>query len=635
MCGIAGFITTSSDDQDQSELLRAMTNQLAHRGPDGSNIWLSPTAGLGHRRLAIIDLNTGDQPMWDLDHEQIIVFNGEIYNYKELRSELLVRGYQFKTSSDTEIIPAVIKEWGISQGLLRLRGMFAFALYNTRTKSMLIARDRTGIKPIYWAKQNGTFFFASEAKSLLLNQNIDRKLDEVSLHDYLQTGYAITPRTIWKNIHFLPPGSWMEITPNGEKTGIYWQWHAKPDYRFKEKEWLDEFEATLNNALHYHLISDVPLGAFLSGGIDSSLTVAMLSSNHVNNLNTFNVSFDEQEFDEAPFALEVAQKFRTNHEQIHISLNNANPEILRACIEQFDEPFGDTASLPNYLLSQATTKKVKVVISGDGGDELLGGYPIYERLRRLKNLTNFHWANPLLGPAMKRLSLIPVSLVQKITRAWDHAQGTSAERLIKAIALRSEHEIKYTNDFMKLALSEGPTYTRTEKYIDNGIKDPIDQMLAFEMRLRLNSGYLRKTDVTSSAHGLETRVPFLDNNLLEFSERLPAEWKVRNGQTKYLGYKLAEKYELPKRIVRRKKHGFNLPFDHWSSAEPMRSYLNDTLMNPNARWRNILKPEMLYKPWALFMGKQDNNLLGRYEAYARVYSILALELWMQKWDIRL
>lgn len=634
MCGITGFISKKDSQSNNRQLLQAMTDQLAHRGPDGGDIWQNDIAGLGHRRLAIIDLNTGDQPMWDLSGEQVIVFNGEIYNYPELRRELEAYGHKFRTSSDTEMIPAVIKQWGIEKGLLRLRGMFAFALYNSKTKSMLLARDRTGIKPMYWTRRNDTVYFASEAKSLLTTKIAERRIDAVSLHDYLQTGYAITPRTAWKDIHFLPPGSWMEINPEGERSGTYWQWTAQPEDRYSETQWLNQFEETFSDSLRCHLLSDVPLGAFLSGGIDSSLVVAMLSNRHVKGLNTFNISFDELEFDEAPYALEVAEQYHTAHQQISLSLRNADPEILSKCIEQFDEPFGDTASLPNYLLSQATAQKVKVVISGDGGDEILGGYPIYQRLKQLEALTRFQWADPAIGPILKRLSNFPIALLQKICTAWDHSQGTSAERLIKAIALRTENEIPYTNAFKQAALAEGHTFQRTEKYLQVDIKDPIDQMLTFEMRLRLNSGYLRKTDITSSAHGLETRVPFLDNEMLAFAERLPSKWKVHNGKAKYLGYKLAEKY-LPLNIINRKKHGFNFPFDHWSSAEPMKGYLNDTLMNPNARWRELLQDTAIREPWAVFTKQRNSNALGRYGAYARVYSILSLELWLQKWGATL
>jgi asparagine synthase (glutamine-hydrolysing) len=634
MCGITGFIGKTESHPVGEQLLQAMTDQLAHRGPDGGAIWKNGMAGLGHRRLAIIDLHTGHQPMWDVAREQVIVFNGEIYNHLEIRRELEKLGHTFQTSSDTEIIPAAIKEWGIEKGLLRLRGMFAFALYNTKTGAMLLARDRTGIKPLYWTRQNHVIYFASEAKSLLNTNIAARKLDAVSLHDYLQTGYAISPRTAWSEIHFLPPGSWMEIKPDGERSGTYWQWTAKPEDRFTEAQWLEQFETVFSDSLRCHLLSDVPLGAFLSGGIDSSLVVSMLSSQHVKGLNTFNISFDEPEFDETPFAQEVADKYQTNHQQILVSLRNADPEILSRCIEQFDEPFGDTASLPNYLLSQATAQKVKVVISGDGGDEILGGYPIYQRFKQLQTLTRLQWADPAVGHVLKRLSNLPIPLLQKVYSAWDHAQGTSAQRLIKAIRLRAENEIFYTDAFKEAALAEGHTHQRTEKYLQSDIKDPIDQILTFEMRLRLNSGYLRKTDITSSAHGLETRVPFLDNEMLAFAERLPSKWKVHNGRAKYLGYKLAEKY-LPSNIINRKKHGFNFPFDHWSSAEPMKTYLHDTLLNPNARWRELLQDNAIREPWAVFTKQRQGGPLGRYGAYARIYSILSLELWLQKWGATL
>lgn len=632
MCGICGFTGSIEEKSIQQQRLQKMTDAIAHRGPDGGSWWLENGVGLGHRRLAIIDLHTGNQPMWDASREQVIVFNGEIYNYPELKQELEAKGHTFLTSSDTEIIMAAIKEWGIEQGLLRLRGMFAFGLYNIRTKKLLLARDRVGIKPMFWTQKNGAVCFASEIKSLLETGLVETKLDPASIHDYLALGFSIAPRTAWRDVHSLPPGSWMEFSPEGQRAGTYWQWTPRPDESISEQGWLDRFEEVLSDSLRCHLLSDVPLGAFLSGGIDSSLTVALLASRHVSDLNTFNVSFDDRAFDEAPFARMVAEQYKTNHHQISVSSKNADTELFVHALEQFDEPFADVASLPNYLLSQATAKHVKVVLSGDGGDEILGGYPFYKRLKQVEAAAKFRWADPVLHPALSALTGLRVPQAKKLLKFWESARGSASERLtmLNTLYLEAERFTNYTPAFREAVTANGATHTRVEPFIPADMKNPLDRMFALEFRMRLQNGYLRKVDITSSAHGLETRVPFLDNLMLEFSEILPARMKIKDGQLKYLGYRLAEKY-LPLQVVNRPKHGFNFPFDDWSSQPKTQAFLRDLLFNPQARWTQLLQPNFVEEVWAVFSGHRTSPILSRMGAYARVYSLTSLEIWLKKW----
>jgi asparagine synthase (glutamine-hydrolysing) len=631
VCGIAGYFDVAGSLGNTRQILLDMTNAIAHRGPDGCDVWQDEFAGLGHRRLAIIDLVTGHQPMWDATGKTIIVFNGEIYNYPELREELENRGHVFKTSSDTEVIPAAIREWGIEQGLLRLRGMFSFALYDTVKRSLILARDRVGIKPMFWTKKNGIVYYASEAKSLLLPGLAERALDPVSLHDYLSIGYAVTPRTAWRDIHFLPPGSWMEISLDGERIGRYWQWTPKPDLSTTEPEWLDKFESIFSDTLRCHLLSDVPLGAFLSGGIDSSLIVALLARKYVERLHTFNVSFDEAAFDEAPYARMVAQQYDTQHEEILVASQNATIDTLKNVMEQFDEPFADPASLPNYLLSEATAKRVKVVLSGDGGDELLGGYPVYRRHTEAERMSRLQWAGAVINPVLAGFKKMGFPLSDRVYRYWEHGKGPVAQRLERLFSLYSESERteKYTNDFLVTILGAGPTFSRLENLIPSDIADPFDRLFAFEFRMRLQGGYLRKVDITSSAFGLEIRVPFLDNEMLALSETLPIHMKIHGSQLKYLGYKLAGKY-LPQAVVNRRKHGFNFPFDNWSRSTAVKKFLKDLLFDPRAKWRHILKSEFLETAWNGFAG--NGNSLSRGRSYASIYSLSALELWLQKWN---
>ena len=636
MCGICGFAGITGKKESHQRLLQTMTDSLTHRGPDGGSLWLGDEVGLGHRRLAIIDLNTGDQPMWNADREQVIVFNGEIYNYPELKKELEAKGHKFLTASDTEVIPAALREWGVDEGLRRLRGMFAFALYNTKTKTLLLARDRVGIKPMFWTVKNGALYFASEAKALLQTKIVEPKMETASIHDYFALGYAISPRTCWRDIHFLPPGSWLEFTPQSQRQATYWQWSPRPDESISEQEWLERLEETLSDALRCHLLSDVPLGAFLSGGIDSSLAVALLARHHVKGLNTFNVSFDEQVYNEAPFARMVAEQYGTNHRGIAVSSANADPELLIQVIEQFDEPFGDPASLPNYMLSQATAKHVKVVISGDGGDEILGGYPLYKRLRQVEAWSRVQWIDPLLAAALSALTERRVPLASKFHKFWLSAQGGPSEHLTMLATLYTEAErfTHYTPAFGEMVTSAGATHTRVAAYVPAEARSPLDRMFALEFRLRLQCGYLRKVDITSSAHGLETRVPFLDNHMLELAEALPSRLKIKNGQLKYLGYRLAEKY-LPPQVVNRPKHGFNFPFDEWSRAPRIQAFLRGMLFSKTARWKQILQPNFLDEAWAVFSGERTSPLLSRMGAYNRVYALVALETWLQKWGLTL
>lgn len=632
MCGIVGYIGQFASQQEQENTLQAMTDRLAHRGPDGVATWCQPHVGLGHARLAIIDLNTGDQPMWDAARQHVIVFNGEIYNYPELYEELVKRGYKFLTTSDTEVIPAVIQEWGIEEGLMRLRGMFAFALFNVETQTLLLARDRVGIKPLYYARKSGTTFFASEPKSLLLEGLAERNIDPVSIHDYFALGFTVTPKTCWDSIRFLPPGSWLEIGPDGERSGKYWEWTPRPDYSLSESEWLSRFEATLNDAVRTHLLSDVPLGAFLSGGIDSSLVVALLSRNHVSGLDTFNVSFEETSFDEAPFANLVAEQYRTNHHQLQMAASMADPDLFVRSVGQFDEPFADVSSLPTYLLSQATSQHIKVVLSGDGGDELMGGYPHYIRLRWIEQLSRLQWMEPAVRPFFNAGRSLPSRLPHRLEKAWDTAQGPLIERLVKLQTYFSEEERAsgYTAAFRDLALAEGHTAFRLERFIPNGTSDPLDQLLTLEMRLRLQAGYLRKVDISSAAHGLEVRVPFLDNELLEFSEELPVALKVHGKDLKYLSQQLARKY-LPHETIDRPKHGFNLPFDTWANVGSMRNLLSELILAPQARWQEIFSEDFIRLPWAAFTKQVSTSALSRFMAYQRVFMLASLELWLQSW----
>jgi asparagine synthase (glutamine-hydrolysing) len=377
MCGISGFFGDIAKTSRAQACLTQMMNALAHRGPDGQDMWLGPEVGLAHNRLAIIDLNTGEQPMWDRARKNVIIFNGEIYNYPDLRAELERKGYAFDTQSDTEVIPASLDAWGIDEGLRRLRGMFAFALYNTETHRLLLARDRVGIKPLYIAQTPQGVLFASEQKALLTSDLVSRRVNLVALHDYLSQGFPITPDTCWADIQMLQPGSWLELSPAGTRRGHYWSWQPDHDESLDLDGAIEQVEHTFRDALRGHLLSDVPLAAFLSGGLDSSLIIAYLSQGLAPDINAFNMAFGDATYDENDAARAVAQHCGVQLHAINMQDFKGDADLFVRILNQYDEPFGDSSCLPTYLLAREMSRHVKVVISGDGGDETLGGYRRY------------------------------------------------------------------------------------------------------------------------------------------------------------------------------------------------------------------------------------------------------------------
>jgi asparagine synthase (glutamine-hydrolysing) len=632
MCGIAGFWGDLAQSEHARDVLDRMTASLVHRGPDGSDVWLGQDIGLGHTRLAIIDIKGGKQPLWDASGRYVIVFNGEIYNYLELERELEAKGYVFRTRSDTEVIPATIDAWGIDEGLRRLRGMFAFVLYDTRKHTMLLARDRVGIKPLYWADTPGGILFASEQKALLASGLINRRINPVAIHDFLAQGYPTTPDTCWASIRLLEPGKWLEVGPAGTRAGRYWQWLPKENRSLNLEEATCRTKESLRGALRCHLRSDVPLGVFLSGGLDSSLIVALLSNGLASGLQTFNMGFGDPGYDESGYAREVATFCGTDHHETRMENNTADPDLFRRILEQYDEPFGDISSIPVYLICGEIRKRVKVVLSGDGGDEVLGGYLRYLYARRLAFLSRFPRALSLLGSAFPFVEQRMGRQGHRAVKAARFAQMSRAEMLCALHMSFSEDERRtmYTPEFAGLALSQGPTSVRFAPFIPDGLTDPIQQLIAAEMRLRLHADYLRKVDIASSAHGLEVRVPFLDNDMLDLASELPVDFKIAaDGQTKTIGRRLVSRL-LPPQIAFRRKQGFDPPLDRWMGPN-MRQFLRDLLLGSSATIADWFDRKALAGVWSAFEDNQTGGGLSRYQRYQRVFLLASLELWLRRW----
>jgi len=629
VCGIAGFWGDMARRKDADSRLQAMTARLAHRGPDGQSRWLGGDAGLGHTRLAIIDLAGGAQPMWSACGRYVIVFNGEIYNYPQLREQLGGLGYRLQTNSDTEVIWAAIDAWGVEQGLLRLRGMFAFALYSTYDHTLLLARDRVGIKPLFLARLSGGLAFASEPKALLTLPEVRRRIHAPGVHDYLATGYATSPRTCWEDIDVLEPGCWLKISPQGERGGRYWKWAPRVRQGITLDEATGEVDAALRDAVHSHLIADVPVGAFLSGGLDSSLIAALLGAR----TQTFSVGFGDPEYDETRYARELARDFHTDHHEIQIAGGGGEPDLLRAIVEQFDEPFGDSSAIPLYLMCREVSKGMKVVLSGDGGDEVLGGYPRYLYARKIASLARLNGFLPRLQPVASFAEGRLGHYGRQAAKAWRFAQLSPPERFsaLQSYFVEEQRRRMYQPDFAERVAGEGSTALRLGRFVPAGVEDPTQQMIAAEIALRLHADYLRKVDVASSAHGLEVRVPYLDAGMLDLGAELPVDFKVaRNGETKILSRRLARKY-LPEGFSSRRKQGFSIPLDRWAGPR-MREFFQDLLLSSAAKSAALLKPVAIREVWDAFDGAATSGGVSRYQRYQRLFLLTSLELWLRRWS---
>ena len=634
MCGISGFFNYTRPER--GDILARMNTSLSHRGPDGEGVFLEDGTGLAHRRLAIIDIATGNQPMTSSDGRYVTVFNGEIYNYIELKEELSGRGSIFRTSSDTEVIAEALKTWGIEDAVKKFRGMFAFAVLDRTDKVLYLARDRSGIKPLYWAEKDKSIFFASEIKALLNVPEISRKADVSSLNDFLTLGFTIPPKTVWKDIKCFPPAHYAVIRANGDVSPHrYW------NLEFSENEIsldqaVESLEEKLSGSLKYHVRSDVPVGAFLSGGIDSSLLVYLLKKKGiVDKISTFNVKFSENAFDESPYAEEVARIIGTDHHVLEI--NEGTPEILEKVLLQYDEPFGDSSCIPTYLICQKMKEHVKTVISGDGGDELFGGYDRIRNAGFIHGLKNLPFKNLLSGVLTACSPLIGTEKYRQYSKILSFSNAGLPELfcLFHTYFSDKDKESLLTNSFLEATRKETPTWKNMAHFIPkNGDIRIENLMLGMEFNLNLHADYLRKVDIASSAHGVEVRVPFLDNEVIDFSARLPFKMKIGSCECKHL---LRETFRrrISPGLGNRKKQGFGIPFDSWCNGS-MRSHIKDLLFSDadgKGLWLIADRQEVL-NLYSAFSSPATRNygLLSRHQIYQRIFMLCGIQTWMKKFN---
>lgn len=566
MCGISGFIGHGTQAD-----LRRMTDALTHRGPDDAGYWHDVGSGvyLGHRRLSILDLTGGHQPMLDAENDHVIVFNGEIYNFAELRAELAAKGHQFQTShSDTEVLLRGYREWGAALPA-KLNGMWAFAIYDRTARRLFASRDRFGKKPFYYALQGGTFVFASELSALRLHPNIRSGISPRALQKYFGYGYIPAPLTILEQVYKLPGGNSLTVETDTLtiKVERYWDFLLEPFDRIPRDpvgEWGEQIRTLLDRAVKRRLVADVPVGIFLSGGIDSSAITA-LAARHLSagKLKTFSIGFEEASFDESVHARRVAALFKADHHVDVLSMDKTR-ELLPEIIAKLDEPMGDSSLLPTYLLSRFTRKHVTVALGGDAGDELFAGYDPFHALHKAALYQKLvprpvHQAIRMMAAQMP-VSHRNMSFDFKLKRTLRGLSHPTSLWLPVWMATLSPEEMGGL--FGSPVDLEDVFSEAIETWEGCAQPDVINRTLQFYTKLYLQDDILTKVDRATMMHGLEARAPFLDIDLVDFVRRIPAQWKYRNGQTKYI-LKRALEPLLPADVLYRRKKGFGVPIGAW------------------------------------------------------------------------
>lgn len=625
MCGIAGIVNSERGTVDAA-VIHQMCESIIHRGPDDEGIFVKDGAGLGMRRLSVIDLPGGHQPIFNEDKTVCIVFNGEIYNFPELRTQLEGRGHHFSTRSDTEVIVHLYEEIG-AECVQQLRGMFAFAIYDERKRYLLLARDRLGIKPLHYAFAERRLLFGSEIKAILAAAPELASVDHNGLMQYICLGYIPDPATAFSPIRKLPPGHLLEFERGEVKLRQFWNLPEYSSHRPRsEEECLEELERRLAEAVRIRLIANVPLGALLSGGTDSSTVVALMARASSRAVKTFSIGFQKDDFDETHYARLVANRFGTEHHELILE-----PDVV-GTVDQLtrslEEPFGDSSMVPTYLLSCMARQHVTVALSGDGGDELFAGYDRY----RIHSRRQIFERIPQRARAWYRERLFP--RLPKRMRGRKFAYNVSLpwrQRYVDVISFLPAFERDMpllSEDFRASARPGGNPLKMLFDYLEDApAHEPVSEMLYLDTKTYLAGDILTKVDRMSMAASLEVRVPILDHVFVEWVTGLPPEWKLRGGTQKYIFRKLAERVGVPKEVLYRRKQGFALPLVHWIRAE-LKDHLRDVLLDSRTLQRGYFDPRAVRQ-------LLDEHFSGRRDHSARVWRLLIFELWHRNFLERL
>ncbi len=630
MCGICGIINYSKDYKIEESSLNTMCSKMVHRGPDEGGIFIKndsyPSAGLGHRRLKIIDLSAAArQPMSNEDRTIYIVFNGEIYNFQELRKTLLDKGHKFISHSDTEVIIHLYEEEGIDC-VKKLRGMFAFAIWDDKNKLLLLARDRLGKKPLLYDYKNGIFSFTSEFMALIAGGNISKEVNLEAIPEYITFGYIPAPASIYKDIYKLLPGHILILRDRQITTQQYWQLDYSKKINIAFQDAAEQAGSLLEDAVKIRLYSDVPLGVFLSGGVDSSTVVGLMHKfSSGNRVKTFSIGFDDKDFDELKYARIIAQHFNTEHHEFIVKPNAL--EILPELVERYGEPYADSSSIPTYYVAKMTRQQVTVALNGDGGDELFGGYERYKAayLARFYNRIPEFLRKGILEPVIDKIPGRPYAKdkLNRIKRFLKGAALPLPERYLRWVAFFDNDLQKrlYAPEFIKRNGNLNPAGNFFSLFNRLANQELIDMLMCVDTDTYLPNDLLVKMDIATMANSLEARSPFLDHCLIEFVVSLKGNFKMRWLIKKYL-LKYIIKDFIPKENIRRPKMGFGLPIGRWFRNE-LRGLLNDTLLSPKSLNRGYFNREFIQ-----CLVRQ--HLSGRADYTPQLWALLMLELWHRR-----
>ena len=625
MCGIVGIAFNDDRLEPDRALVQALGATVGHRGPDGEGYHTAPGIALGARRLAVIDLTGGQQPMSSTDGSITVVFNGEIYNYKEVRAALVASGHHFRSAADTEVLVHLYEERGLDC-LQELRGMFAFALWDGRRRRLLLARDRMGQKPLHYTKLRDRLLFGSEIKSILQDPGVERSVDRHALDQYLTWEYVPGGRTIFRGIERLPPGHRLVWEKGRVEIEPYWQPRWDPDHPRSAAEWAEAFGHALREAVRLHLTSDVPLGIFLSGGLDSSAILALAREVSNAELSTFSLGFADASYDERRFARLVAERYGTHHREY--TLDAPDDGLVRRVCASFDEPFADASAIPTFVLAAHARRHVTVALGGDGGDELLGGYDWYraERVARYYQALPAAWQRHLTGPLLTRIpaSTRKKGLGERLRRfgaGFEHPTALGHARW-RAFLTPAEKAELYAPDLRHALAGTSGYEPELEVAARFSSLDPIRRALGRDMMTYLPDDILTKVDRASMASSLEVRSPFLDGEVVELACLMPPELKIRGGRTKILLREILRD-RVPPPILRREKQGFSPPMRSWLRKE-LRDLARDCLDPERIRRRGWFDPTVVH-------GWLDSHLEGRRNYAHRLWPLIVFELWHQQY----
>lgn len=643
MCGITGFYNFNTDRSkvELQSLCEHMTDSLTHRGPDAGGVWQDPNVALllGHRRLSILDLSDdGAQPMSSHTDRYVIAYNGEIYNYLPLQRELERAGLSFKGRSDTEVILGAIEHWGLNLALQKLNGMFAFVLWDRKERHLHFMRDRMGKKPLYIAAFGNNVAFSSELKALRAHPDFNPELNIASLELFMRYGCVPAPHSIYKNVWSLPAGFYLSLDLNVLKPGTNLSAHMKPYWHHKnaideakaaapersEAETIDAFEELLTQCVQDRLISDVPVGAFLSGGIDSSTVVALMQKGRSQPVQTYAIGFEEKGYDEAPYAQDIAQHLGTDHHELYVSAQDAR-DVIPHLPTLYDEPFADISAIPTYLVSGFARKNITVALSGDGGDEMLGGYNRHIFGPKIWNKTQF--MPVIFRQALAHgLQAIPQGIWDKVAKS--HPQFGLRMHKTASILAKDTQEAIYERLVTHWENSPLLQETRPATLLEDPAWAPgehlsfAEKMMYFDALSYLPNDILVKVDRASMAHGLEARAPLLDRRIYDFVWGLPESYKIRGGQGKWLLRQVLHRH-VPATLFERPKQGFAMPVDSWLRGS-LRDWAEELLSPEHIKAQGLFDEAQVSKVW-------NAHLNGHGQHKNQLWTLLMFQAWMKEW----